>query len=398
MIIYIIFLIFLIALFLITYFFVKDEKKRHFLCSLIPAIGLFLMCGLKGASVGADSMTYVNAYNDIASMPKFPNPQFFNELNNFNFKNEYGFILTAVIFTNLNLPYLVFQLFIYAIISFCLFYAIWKMSKCAISSFLIFYCFNFFNFFLSGLRQSFAIALCLLAIAIISTGRKKVFKSILYFVLVAIATLWHKSAIIFIIPYFIINIKIELKGFIVLLSLSLFLLIFGEQMYQVIYETSSIIFNTNGADYPPLSFGAGLTNILFLFILVFCFFFYYPSNIKFKLFNFIESKISFYKKGECSNHNQTSTKMFSFFLLLSFIGLWLRYTNSYSVAFGRIAMYFTIFIIFLLPNALENISNYRLKNSIKGILCVAFVAYFVYTFVLTNYLGVAPYNFIEGTL
>lgn len=74
MIVYLAVLFILMGLFSLT-FFIKNKKLQHLLCSLIPAVILFFLLGLKGSSVGADSQTYANAYHDLASIPSFLNTE-----------------------------------------------------------------------------------------------------------------------------------------------------------------------------------------------------------------------------------------------------------------------------------------------------------------------------------
>lgn len=385
---------------------IKKEAIRNLLCSLIPALILFAMLGLKGASVGVDSQTYISAYYDLRSIPRFPNPEFFESLKSYNFQNEYGFILFAQLFSMMGLPYLVFQLFSYGIICFCLFFSTWKLSKNPIASFIIFFCFTFFNFFVSGLRQSFAVSLCLLAISIVSDGGRTPVRSIIYFFLIGLATFWHKSAFIFIVPYFLLGIKVGTKSMLVLVFASIFLFVFGAEMYEFINTYVSFTFGGNYGDYAPFSFGKGLTSLLLIAIIAVSYLLFKPSKVKNVIDEFICKRISFYANGRDKSEvtiqndvgNLKEDKLFSLLIILAFIGTWLSYTSRFSIAFGRISMYFTIMIIFLLPNSVEKIKNARIKYTIYIMLFTAFVLYFVYTALLPNYLGIIPYTVIEGTL
>ena len=398
--------------------FIKNKKLAHFLCALVPAIILFILLGFKGSNVGVDSQTYINAYYDLRNIPKFPNPDFFISIRTYNFNDEYGFILLAQLFSSMGIPYLVFQLLLYFIICFALFFSTWKLSKNAVASIIIFYCFTYFNFFVSGLRQAFAISLCLIALTIIITGGRTAWRTIFYFFFVGLAIFWHKSALIFVLPYFFLKIRIGNRDFVILLFLSLFFYLLGAEMYEFINAYTSFIIGGSIGDYAPFSFGEGLTAILMVGIIIFSYFLYRPSLIKNKGINFVNKHISFFRNSKVAEEkdeeyirNENSfgslciaTKKeqqhdyFSLYLFLTFIGTWLMYTNSYSVAFGRIHMYFSIFMIFLLPIAVEKIKNLRMKNLVLILLFVAFTGYFIYTAVLTNYLGIAPYVFVRGTI
>ena len=416
MIIYIL-LPFLLIVLYVALSFLRIKELRLLLSALLPAIILFLILGFKGSSVGADSTTYVEAYYNLRNIPRFPDPQFFESLRSYNFKDEYGFIFLSLLFSSIGVPYLVFQIFIYSIVCFSLFFSTWKLSKNPILSISFFCCFTFFTFFISGLRQAFAISLCIMATTLIVSKGRTVWRTIFYFLLVGLATLWHKSAFIFVIPYFLAHVKIKTRGFFVLLFVSAFLLLMGAEMYESINALASYLSGGNYGDHAPFSFGKGLTSILVMLILLFVAFLIYPSKPKEKIASFLNERAPFFKNGKLTeditpierNNNfgfvgspvLTTTSRIdlpSFFMLMTFIGVWLMFTNSYSISFGRINMYFSIFLLFLVPNAIESIKNTRTKYVVIGIFSIALIAYYVFTTISTNYLGIAPYYFIGGTV
>ncbi len=385
--------------------FIRNEKTRHLLCALVPSVLLFLIFGLKGSSVGADSITYINAYHDLRSISSFPSESFFTSLKSYNFQNEYGFILFAQFFSKIGIPYLVFQIFVYAVICFCIFYSSWKMSANPIFSILIFVCFTFFNFYLSGLRQSFAMALCLFAITLIVIGGRTPLRTVCYFLLIGFAAFWHKSALIFIFPYFLWGVRINLKAFLFLIFISVFFYIFGGEMYELINSLTSSLFSSNYGDYAPFSFGKGLSTILLVGIIAVSYCLYVDSKAKKNVILWLENKVGFYKRSQIINDNLDSDldmardyRLFSLFVILTFVGVWLSNTNRFSISFGRIGMYFSVFVIFLLANSVEKILNKRIKYTLLSLLFVMFYAYFIYTAIIPNYLGIGPYTIIEGTI
>lgn len=411
MIIYLVFPFLLAGVYVGTRF-LRSEKLKLFLCSFIPAILMFLLLALKGANVGADSQTYINAYHDLGSIPNFPSDEFFQSLKAYNFQNEYGFILFAQVFSKIGLPYLVFQIFVYSVICFCLFYSSWRLSKNPAFSLLIFFCFTFFNFYVSGLRQSFAMALCLFALSLVISGGRTPLRTVFYFLIVGLATFWHKSALIFIIPYFLIRIRVNLKAMIFLVFLSVFFFIFGGEMYEFINSLTSSLFEGNYGDYAPFSFGTGLTTILLIFIIAFSYFLYVDSRQKESIISFIERKIPFYQEEKQVQQTDPNTTdylsdnvvqsndehNFSLYIILTFIGVWLSNTNRFSISFGRIGMYFSVFTMFLLSNSIERIRNQKIKYTFLIVFFVAFYGYFIYTAIIPNYLGIGPYTVIEGTI
>lgn len=166
---------------------IRYNNKAFF---LITGFSLFLVMGLRHISVGTDLYSYYN---------EFLNAELYLKLR----KNELGYAYFNYFFSSLGINFQVYLLIISGIVVVTISKIYSKFSQNIVLSFYLFVTLGLFAMTMTGLRQSMAIIITMLAF--INLMEKK---SLLFFTLVGLATLFHNSAIIFIVIYFIKNIKI----------------------------------------------------------------------------------------------------------------------------------------------------------------------------------------------
>lgn len=163
------------------------KKMESIIAFVIFCTILILFAGLRN-EVGADWFAY------------------FNEYYNNNSVFELGYSKISSIFFELNLHYNLFLLFVNFISIIFIGYSIYKNSTLLIFPLLIFFS-NFYLYYnFSGIRQALAISFTCLAL-------DHAFKKHLltFLLLVLIATLFHSTAIIFLIIYFVPRKRISFK-------------------------------------------------------------------------------------------------------------------------------------------------------------------------------------------
>lgn len=186
---------------------IETRKLSFTICFLyILTIGI-----MRSESLGVDVDIYRNYFLNI-----YPNADIRFFLNNSNYDIAYVIFNKIVkLFTG---NFRIFEIIIYCI-NFGIFsLIIFKESKCTALSFLIYTGLDFIGFNMSILRQSIACVLCFLAYHCLDNNKK-----INYFILVLLATLFHKTAILFLITYLLsYNRKevISFKSKIILILLS----------------------------------------------------------------------------------------------------------------------------------------------------------------------------------
>lgn len=147
---------------------------------------MFFMFVLRDFSVGRDIEGYKDAYEITLDHPFW----YFDYV---YFEN--GYLLLCKIFCYLQMPFRVFFVFIYALILVPLYYYLKNHSKDPLFSLIIYYCYQFFVLDMSGIRQSIAMSICLIAYMVLMSEKKR---KLLYFALIVFAAFSiHRSAIIF---------------------------------------------------------------------------------------------------------------------------------------------------------------------------------------------------------
>lgn len=239
-------------------------------------------------------------------------------------------------------------------------YFIYKNSENPLVSVIIFIGIEFFTLSFTALRQMIAISIILNSYGFIKKN-----KPIKFILLVLLASLFHKTALTFLIVYVLkyipINKKTIISGFLILLIIQLI----------GFYAIVSII----NAIYP----------------------YYIPNNFAFTtdgmfqaavmLFYLIIGLYLYFKKTDDEDKKQLDLLYIIIFLAFSIQS----FTNRIPMI-GRLMWYFYIFIIILLPNQISKVKN---KN-IQKIAYVLVITLFLLQYITSsmNMYNVLPYEFL----
>lgn len=344
MVIYLLYLCFCI----ITYGLLHKYYKRSSINKIfviIAVIGLILIFGLRNISVGTDTIQYYNRYN-MARHSSGLNIQ----------QDEYGFNYINYLFNQMECSWQIYLFTINAIMLIILGMFIYKYSPYPLYSVIIFVCIGLFNMYMSGLRQSLAISLCIMSLCIIQSKLKFVIRFVLFAALVYAATTIHNSAFIFYPMALISHLRLNKKQVIILLVFSVLILTVAAPLSRIIegflperYEDYTII-GANGTEYRQ--------NPLVVIVLV-------VQTIFCIVFN------NEYEDGTNRFTKETSTLfvMSSLTVLFGVMGL-----SSNQV--GRMGYYFTNANAVLIPRTLSCMK--KSYNSVCTILIVVFcILYFI---------------------
>lgn len=177
-----------------------DREKKN---QLILKLGILLMwgmCALKKETVGIDIAGYKRIYEQSTYWPWF------------SFSNVYfeeGYTLLMQLFSKNGISFQVFNAFVYALIYFPWYIFLKRYSQMPTLSLLIYVCYQFWVFNMSGLRQGIAMSMCLLSFIILE--KKSLLRTLLFIFIVLIASTIHRSAIVFLIGLGVYSAKINLK-------------------------------------------------------------------------------------------------------------------------------------------------------------------------------------------
>lgn len=355
-----IFIWFFIYLFLFKINFLKKldvNKKRSIYCFFI-AFSLIIIIGCKSFSVGSDTQQYIYIYNHV-----------YLTLKDIFSQQECGFYLYNYFLRFLKISdqwYLIF----YAIIIVSI--HTWFYKKYADNLFLTFYLFltlGAFTISMSGIRQTLALSIVLLAFDFME---KKGFKNFfIYLCLILIASTIHISAL-YVIPFYLLKFvdfsKFKMKISIVILGV---VLIFSQNIVLIsskffLFEKYQKYMNTSNTYVTnPLLIA------IYFAILVFC------------LFLWKEDKwVNYSKIKEESNIKSIMGWGIVVYVFFVILGL-------YNIIIGRISFYFYTPLVIFLSN---NISKIKNKNS-RIIILIFTIILPGYMFFKSQSLHVIPYYF-----
>lgn len=294
--------------------------------------------------VGTDYWAYYDLYNGLVAGSFY------------NWHYEWGFWTLTKIIAFFRVNYVWYFSIISAIIVVLIAKTIRKRSPYPIFSITLFV---FLYFFYS----SFNIPRQFIASAIIVSGsvfilEKKLWK---YVICVALATLFHTSAILFIGLYFIGKIKINSKTKITMIAFAVFMLLFGERLSTIILS-----FWPQYSIYIGYESGSAISDLIIQVALLI-------------LLEMIRSNVV----------EDKSKAEFDFYYSCNFFAIIMSAMAGVNVLFARMEAYFYIFSIFSIPfgiyYARKNKTMYYLGFFLLGIVvCVRYL--------LANNCGVVPYN------
>ena len=326
-----------------------SEKTYMIICSL----ALIFVMGLRSQESGSMDTTMYSRMFDTA--------QKYGELRNFLESKEVfdvPFLFSEIGFYSCMwaaaqfLPSMQWVIFITsAFVVFATAKFISRHSDDPMVSWLVFICLGLMTFSMNGMRQALAMSICLLAYRFVE--EKKLFR---FLIIVFIAILFHKSAIIFALVYLMRNMKLDFKSiFIIAIAVTAFLIF--AQNFAFLYD------DFMGDDYAEGdSFeSGGVVNVLIYLIAII---------------------------GMLLKHKTLqSPKLFlSFALVVIGLSLYMgRYISTQ--IYERASYYFSYFLILCFPTVLrEGDPKVRLwLRTSFAILCIGLFAYRISNSAMSNF-------------
>lgn len=242
------------------------------------------------------------------------------------------------------------------------YYLIKNNSNNYVISVFMFLILNLYGYHFFVLRQTLAISILCFSIKYIKN--KELLK---FLILVLIATFFHYTSFVFILAYFICNIKVTMKYIMMFLGLDCICFAFRGKILQLIYfiaYDNYIEKEISSQGYPRLFVMIGILVIMILINL------------------FIDRKKNNDKKIITIREKEDTTSIFYNLLLLSIFFQIIATQASIAV---RIANIFIIGLILLVPNIIEAIKNNQIKLLINGSIVLISIIYVIYFPTIESY-------------
>ena len=306
---------------------------------------LFIMSALRADTVGTDVAGYIEHFR------KIPNTSIVDVITTGKDRGFYVFIkLLSYLISNPRF-YLVVIAAIFAL-SISVF--IYRYSKEPAFSFFALLPLSFIYFSMTGLRQTLAMSVVLFAYPYIVRR-----KPLHFFLLIILASAFHKSALIFSLAYLASYIKWTWKT-IAVISLSFIATYLGRY-----YIVMLLIYIDPTRGYDITDAGGGISTLL-MFTGIFLFTLVYRNSVV--------DDPDYYPM---------------YFLLV--LGMIFQMMTPVLNEMYRIAMYFNIYVIVFLPTVICRINDKNMRsNYYMGAVCCLCVLYFLFTYPGA---GAYPYGF-----
>ncbi len=348
-----------VFLFLFIWILLKESNKK--IALTLFGIVIFLLMGLRHSSVGTDTAEYCKDYFNCQNIPLI---QLLKDNSKFGRANFLYLIFCkaiGILFPESYTPFLlaVSACVVIAIVKFTI-----RFSKDYFFTFIVLFSLGYIFFFMTGIKQSLAMAAGLMAF--IALADNKLFKFIFW---VVVATLFHNTAIIVLIVLPFYRLKWKKLYIIIVPIMVIVATIFKSQI------TSFIINYLGESKYSIYGTEKYTTsnNIMGLLIQLTCF-----------------SFVLFCMWREFKKEN----KDFECLLAINVIGIFFQCLVLVIAEFFRMSMYFSIVSVALVPNALEETSVFvpKTKSILKVLIIFVFLLYFIISNVdNTNIINYLPY-------
>ncbi|KIY20674.1 EpsG family protein [Mesobacillus subterraneus] len=298
---------------------------------LIAGISLFIVMALRDVSVGTDILAYMNEYI---------NGKYY--LNNLLRGSELGYSYFNYALGQLGLNFQAYLAIIAAIFVITISILYYLYSKNILLSFYLHVTIGLFAMSMSGLRQTIAISLTILAFIYLMKNKK-----MLFFIFVGIAYFFHNSAIVFLLVFILRKIRINKKIGFIIYGISCLAFIgrgfFGSLVKQHTPDMY-ITYLDNTAYVNPLL-------IVVVMALPLASLFFWP-----------ESR---------NEHNEDYIRVISISFVLSCINFVIYFVAMEIPLIERLSLYFIIYNTLLIPNVIQRIKSKDIRV-IAIMVCIIF--------------------------
>ncbi|NMA84102.1 MAG: EpsG family protein [Epulopiscium sp.] len=326
----------------------KRMKRNTY---FILTFGMFtFLSALRSSHVGNDTSAYIRIFNDITMT---------GDISRYSWRYEFGYLylnkLLSILSSNSQIIIIVTSILI--MLGFARF--IYKYSNNLWLSVYLFFTLGYFGMSMNTIRLNIAIVILLFSYDFIK--KKNLFK---FIITVFIASMFHRTAIIFLIAWLIVKFKFTYKTISVAIVGSVGIYLLFPRILQTIlqffptykYYLGSSYLDGNTRLASVMNFLVGLSILIFG-----GFTNYHNKNIC------TCSKLNS-KNGAIVNDNKNM-------LLFLLVGVSITFISLNFSLLDRVGEYFSVFSIVFLPNALKSIRDKNIRALLSFIIIVLFFVY-----------------------
>lgn len=317
--------------------------KRNNNTSMMSYIFIFIILGLlsalKASTIGNDTPEYIRIY-EIA-------PQL--EIGLTRYETGYVLLNSYLYKISSNPQFLFVITTIFVFFTYGRF--IWKYSEMPWLSIVLFFLLGNYAFVMSALRQS--LALCFLLYSFECLINKRY---IYYAVLVLLASTFHSSALLFFCTLPLSFLHLNKKTIYVVVFASILSLIFFSSLLSTLFEYMSMYERYTDSDY--FQGNIRFASVLQLFISIVLFIIGYKYYFK-----------------NCSDKTNIEFRKSKLLMLVYLFAVYLYMLCLKVNLIDRFAIYFSVFSIVIIPNAVNRIQYIGKKRTIVNLIIIFYIIY-----------------------
>ena len=325
---------------------------------------LLAIIGLRDASVGVDTVSYIEDYGNIARLS-------FSEMLDLAFKtSEPLYVIVSWIPSILSLNYTAY-LILWALFPVISLYKVFKRELQDGSDYfiaiIVFFLLGLFAFYIAGIRQTAALSVILLGSKFLTNISLRGFRSLffdkniyLFLLTIGIAFLIHNSSIIFILAIPCLLFKV--RWWYVLLVVCVFFI--GQVIHiDQIVILSNFLFDDRFANYGTTYESSQSVSALIMQVILFL--------------------ICFCVKSKLIKQNAQNNILFNLMLL----GIVFQSLSGMMAEMARVSFFFAMFAMILVPRSLKHY-----PTNFRKIVYIGFVAFSLFYLFYLSGSNLPPYN------
>lgn len=356
------------AVMVVSKLFIKNDKGQKIFCLILSAIAVYLVLALKAPTVGRDIEGYKRMYEAFKTA----------SWSNYDlYWTEPGYEYLEMLFTHtFKIDFQGFMASIYGFSILCYSIFFYKYSEDVTLSWIIYICFGFFTFDISGIRNMLSIAIVL--VAVIFAEKKKIWWNLIFFALVVLAAQIHRSAYYCILLYFLIRFSFEKTKTIILPLMAVAALAFRP------FANGVLAFMDTKKKVEQITVGGNM--IAYMFILAFPFIIWYAGKRE------TESRQKYVGKATPIIKSEEYFKTLEIPLRVFYFGVITVILVGASSTLVRLAQPALFFMTLVVPNSLQKLEP-KSRLIMKTTVCFLFCLYFYIFKLRPNDLDMCPYIF-----
>ena len=356
-------------------------SKREKTCCVLFAFAFIMIAALRGERVGTDTFGYINSYYNYGYFT-YEHIFYYQSVNP-------GYYVLAKFFHDIGFSIQVWFALVATLYVGSVAKLIYRFSKNVTLSFIMFLTLGFYSFSLAGLKQTIAMAIVLYAFNFLYDK-----KYIRFFALLALSMFFHITSVIFAFSFIIVIMK---KNRYIYFLLSVVFIVVMLNATSILESALGILGNDHYSEYIDNEATYSATTFIVFFSILAFSFLYFKSYADVN--NTIKStSVTKRKKGtsvaddanDTGAVNNAGTEAAVMYSMVYLGVISLIFAFVIASAF-RLALYFTVFSIILVPNAIACEKDASTRSLLSFWAAVICILYFMY--VNRNGGSVVPYNF-----